>query len=138
MSSKLDRFHLLAALLYAVVGLGLGIYMAASQDHGQAVAHAHLLLVGFVMSFVYAVISRLWLSRPSTLLHGLQFGGHHLGTMVLVAGLFMLYGGRLSARVLEPVLASASILVLLALVLMVALVAGAASAPAPTPDAAPR
>lgn len=118
MKSSFDRLHLLAALIYAATGLGLGIYMAATQDHGQAVAHAHLLLVGFLMSFVYAVIGRLWLPQKTGLLRGLQFAGHHLGAIALVCGLLMLYGGRLSAAVLEPVLASASILVLLALVLM--------------------
>lgn len=127
MNPKLDRFHLLAALLYAILGLALGIYMAASHDHSQAVAHAHLLLVGFLLSFVYAVIGRLWLQEPVGMLLGLQFAGHHIGVIGLVGGLLLLYGGGPSRSALEPLLATSSILVLVALVLMSILVFRGAS-----------
>lgn len=127
MTSNIDRFHLLAALSYATLGLGLGIYMAASHDHGQAVAHAHLLLVGFLLSFVYAVIGRLWLRGRPRLLSGLQFAGHHLGVLGLVGGLLLLYGGKASQGALEPVLAAASILLLVCLVLMSVMVVQAGS-----------
>ncbi|TVQ40874.1 MAG: TonB-dependent receptor [Wenzhouxiangella sp.] len=114
----MDRLHLLAALAYAILGIGLGIYMAASHDHGLAVAHAHLLLVGFLLSFLYAVVARLWLQKASRLQQGIQFIVHHLGVVGLVAGLLLLYGGGLGHHVLEPLLASSSILVLISLVLM--------------------
>lgn len=127
MTSKLDRFHLLAALLYGMLGLGLGIYMAASHDHGMAVAHAHLLLVGFLLSFAYAVIGRLWLTNHSAMLRGLQFAGHHIGVVGLISGLVLLYSGGVSRSTLEPLLAASSILLLIALVLMSVVVAQARS-----------
>ena len=122
MTFMLDRLHLFAALIYAVLGLGLGIYMAASHNHSQTVAHAHLLLVGFVLSFIYAVIMRLWLYEPPRILCVLQFVGHHLGTIVLVSGLLLLYGGVLPMDTLEPWLASSSLLVLSALAVMCVMV----------------
>ena len=36
----LDRKYLVWALGYAVVGMGVGIYMAASKNHAEYVAHA--------------------------------------------------------------------------------------------------
>ncbi|NDY94866.1 TonB-dependent receptor [Wenzhouxiangella limi] len=136
MNTRTDRLHLLGALAYATGGLGLGIYMAASHDHSQAVAHAHLMLVGFLLSFAYAVIGRLWLGPRPALLSGLQLAGHHLGVFGLIGGLLLLYGGAAPSDRLEPVLASASILVLASLVLMSAMVvhAGRANRAAPAAE----
>ena len=52
----LDRRFLLCGFAYAIAGMGLGIYMAASHNHALFVAHAHMLLLGFVVSFIYALI----------------------------------------------------------------------------------
>lgn len=57
----LDRRFLLCGFAYAIAGMGLGIYMAASHNHALFVAHAHMLLLGFVVSFIYALIHKLWL-----------------------------------------------------------------------------
>lgn len=122
MNLSVDRAHLTAGLVYAALGMGLGIYMAASHNHVQHVTHAHLLLVGFLLSLVYAVIHRLWLSGPGRLLARLQFCLHHAGTVLLVTGLFLLYGGHAAPQRLEPMLAGSSILVLMALLVMFVMV----------------
>ena len=57
----LDRKYLVFVLVYAILGMSLGIFMAASHNHGQFVTHAHLLLIGFVVSLIYGVIHKLWL-----------------------------------------------------------------------------
>jgi hypothetical protein len=118
LTTSIDRYYLTTGLVYGILGLGLGIYMAATRDHGQLVTHAHLMLVGFLLSIVYALIHRLWLERPGRLMNGLQFGAHHLGTVMMVTGLYLLYGGHVPHDNLEPVLASASIMVLIAMVLI--------------------
>jgi hypothetical protein len=127
MSVNLERSFLALGLAYGALGMSLGIYMAATQDHGQMVTHAHLLLVGFLLSVIYAIIHRLWLNQPGKWLAGVQFIAHHLGVVTMVGGLFMLYGGHLPHESLEPVLASASISVLVALLLMLAMVIGLGS-----------
>ena len=48
----MDRKFVISALCYALLGMVLGIHMAASKDHGQFVTHAHIMLVGFVVSFI--------------------------------------------------------------------------------------
>ena len=60
-----DRTYLIWALSYAAVGMALGIYMGISRNHAQFITHAHIMLVGFVTSLIYAVIHRLWLPAPS-------------------------------------------------------------------------
>lgn len=115
---SIDRQFLVWALAFAAVGMGLGIHMAASQNHGQFPTHAHILLVGFVVSLVYGVIHRLWLDMPTTRVARIQFVLHQLGAVVLSAGLFLMYGGFLPRETVDPVLAVASISVLAAMLMM--------------------
>lgn len=126
-----DRPYLIAGLLYGALGMLLGIYMAASHNHQQLVTHAHLLLAGFLLSVVYAVIHRLWVPAPARTLAGAQFWLHHVGVTAMVGGLFVVYGQYAEATLVEPVLAGSSIAVLLALVLMLVIVVRSAGRPSP-------
>jgi hypothetical protein len=130
MSFSLDRSYLVIGLVYGALGMNLGIHMAATQNHGQLVTHAHLLLVGFLLSVIYALIHRLWLNQPWKWVARAQFAAHHLGVLMMVTGLYLLYGGHHPHETLEPLLASSSIIVLVALLLMLALVVGQRVAPA--------
>jgi hypothetical protein len=109
-------------LSFAAVGLCLGIYMAASQNHGQLVAHAHILLIGFVLSLVYGIIHKLWLHQPNRMLANVQFVVHQAAAVTVSVGLFLLYGGLAPAPVLEPILGVASSGVLLGMLLMLYMV----------------
>jgi len=114
----MDRKYVLSAFGYATIGLLLGIYMAASKDHGQLVTHAHIMLVGFVISFVYGLCHKLWITKSGSRLAFVQFYLHHIATVVLLLGLFLYYGGYISLEKIDPVLAIASIAVLIGLILM--------------------
>ena len=116
----IERF-LYTAFGYAILGMVLGIAMAASQNHSQHVTHAHILLVGFVASFVYAVTYRLWLRGVRGWMPKAQFGAHHAGAALMFVGLFMLYSGRAPIETLQPLLAASSIAVLTGAVLMAVL-----------------
>lgn len=115
----IDRKFLLCAFAYAIVGMGVGIYMAASKNHALFVAHAHILLVGFVVSFIYALVHKLWIAGSGQRLTGIQFYLHQLATLVMTSGLVLLYTGVLPEATLAPVLGLASVGVLLAALLMV-------------------
>ncbi|WP_040670187.1 DUF4084 domain-containing protein [Rhodanobacter fulvus] len=117
-----DRKYLVWALGYAVVGMGVGIYMAASKNHAEYVAHAHILLVGFVVSLVYGLIHRLWLHQPRRAIAQVQFVLHQAATVVLLAGLLLLYGNAAPEAALEPFLGIGAIGVLLAMLLMILMV----------------
>jgi multisubunit Na+/H+ antiporter MnhF subunit len=119
---KFDRKYLILSLCYAAVGMCLGIYMAASQNHSQFVTHAHILLVGFVASFIYAIIHKLWLSGTGKKIAMTQFVVHHLSTIAMFIGLLVVYGAMLPAEKMDPVLGAASIGVLVAALLMLYMV----------------
>ena len=119
---NLDRRFLVWALSFAAVGLTLGIYMAASNNHGELVTHAHILLIGFVLSFVYGIIHRLWLENPGRAIANLQFVLHQAAAITISAGLFLIFGGMVSEAKLAPIMAAASVSVLLGMILMIYMV----------------
>lgn len=125
---ELDRKYLMWALGYLVAGLALGIYMSVSHDHAQGGTHTHMLLVGSVVSFVYAVIHRLWLGGTSPSLAQTQFWLHQAGTVIMLAALFLLLGKLVPGPQAGPVIAIASVAVFVAAVLMLNMVLKAASA----------
>ena len=114
----MDRKFVLTGFGYAIVGIALGIFMAASKNHGQMVTHAHIMLVGFVVSFVYGLCHKLWLNNSTSKLAVAQFYVHQVGTVILVIGLFLLYGKFVTLETIDPVLAVASIIVFVGVVLM--------------------
>jgi hypothetical protein len=84
------------AVVYFLIGIGFGLYMAASENHGQIPVHAHLNLLGWasmgICGIVYEVFPRLkqhWLAPA-------HFWLHSLGLPVSMVGLFMLMRGEMS------------------------------------------
>ncbi|UTA46993.1 TonB-dependent receptor [Simiduia sp. 21SJ11W-1] len=114
----MERKYLLTAFGYGILGLVLGIYMAATKNHGQLVTHAHIMLLGFVVTFVYAVVGKLWPVDSTSLMARIQFYSHQLATPVLILGLFLMYGGLAPAPVVGALLAVSSLVVLLSFILM--------------------
>ena len=114
----MDKKFVLTSLGYAIVGLVLGIFMAASKDHGHLVTHAHIMLVGFVVSFIYGLCHKLWLGNITTVLARSQYYIHQIGTIGIVIGLFLYYGKYVSLETIDPVLALSSIAVLVGMILM--------------------
>jgi len=113
-----DRKFLLWAIAFAIFGLCVGIYMAASKDHSLLVAHAHIMLVGFVVTLIYAIIHKLWLPAPGRRIAWVQHIVHIVSAIVLSAGLLLLYGGVFPEASLEPVLIPSTNGVLLGMLLM--------------------
>lgn len=115
---KMDRKFILTAFGYAILGLALGIFMAASKNHGQHVTHAHFMLIGFLLSFIYGLCHKLWLNNSTSKLATIQFYCHQAGAAAILIGLFLLYGQFVDIEVIDPILAIASIAVFLGVILM--------------------
>ncbi len=80
----MDRKYILSSLVYAVLGMTLGIYMAATKNHGEYVTHAHILLAGFVVSFIYGLCHKLWLNNSTSRLAQAQFYLHQARRRIYV------------------------------------------------------
>ena len=114
----MDRKYILTAFGYAILGLALGIFMAASKNHGQHVTHVHFMLIGFLLSFIYGLCHKLWLNNSASTLALIQFYVHQLGSAVLLLSLFLFYGQFVDLEVIDPVLAVSSITVFVGVILM--------------------
>lgn len=114
---KVEKLHIIIGLVYALAGMVLGMVMAESGDHTQHVTHAHALLVGFVVSAVYAILYRVW-GLAQGLLALIQFALHHIGAIIMVIGLYMLYGAIMPEEQIGPILGIAGALVIASTALM--------------------
>ena len=114
----MDRKFVLTGLGYAILGMALGIFMAASHDHGQLVTHAHIMLIGFVVTFVYGVCHKLWLGDVTSKLALAQFYIHQAGTAGVLIGLFLYYGKFATLDTVDPLLGISSAAVLAGMILM--------------------
>jgi len=117
---KLDGLFLRVAALYALAGLGLGIAMAMSQDHSMTPAHAHINLLGWVTTALYALVYRAWPEAAEGGAAWTHFWLSSLGTLALVIGVCGIYAGYPES--FESVAIAGSILTLLAMLLFTAIV----------------
>lgn len=88
----IDTRFFRAAVIYALLGMAGGIYMAASQDHRLMPAHAHWILLGWVSMFLYGVFYRLFPTVSRTLATW-HWWIANIGVIVMVAGIVMIYSG---------------------------------------------
>jgi hypothetical protein len=119
---NLDKRFLVWGLSFGAVGLALGIYMAATHNHGELVTHAHILLIGFLFSLVYGIIHKLWLQNPNRTVAIVQFVVHQAAAVTISVGLFLVYGNIAPESTLGPILGIASAGVLLGMLLMLYMV----------------
>ncbi|WP_141703526.1 hypothetical protein [Methylobrevis pamukkalensis] len=99
------------AIAMLVVGMGAGIGMSVMGDHTIYSAHAHLNLLGFVVTAVYGTYFGLNPARAEGLLPKAVWAFHTLGTAVMFPALSLLLLGHGAA---EPVVALSSIAVFVA------------------------
>ena len=97
-----------AAVVYFIMGVGLGIYMGASGDHLLVPVHAHFNLLGWVS---LALVGLIYLHFPVAGSHRLakvQFWLHNAGLLV---AMFLLIGLLRGNTGLEPILGVASVVI---------------------------
>ena len=132
----LARWHLLFGLTFAGLGMVLGIYMAISQNHSEMPAHAHIMLLGFVVSTIYALVYQLWLKATGVRLALVQTALHEIGATVLSVGLVLMFGGFATEDSMGPLLGIGAFLALGGVLVMIWQVARIGQE-AHAPDASP-
>lgn len=97
-----------AAVLYFMMGVGLGIYMGASGDHVLIPVHAHFNLLGWVSLALIGLIYRQFPVAGSNRLATVQFWLHNTG---LVVAMLLLAGILLGHTGLDPLIGLASVVI---------------------------
>ena len=93
------------AVIYSILGLSLGLSMAISHDHGQVATHAHIMVLGWLMSAVFAFFYHLVPAARNSKLATVHFWLAAVSSAGMLAGLFILFAGNPS---IEPVLGISS------------------------------
>lgn len=114
MSSGPGVIWIKAAVVYFVIGAGLGIYMGASGDHVFIPVHAHFNLLGWVSLAVIGLIYRQFPVAGSSRLATVQFSLHNAG---LFAAMLLLAGLLRGHAALDPLIGVASIVIGVSVVL---------------------
>jgi len=116
MGNNLANWYFRIAMVWILVGVTLGIGMAATHDHSLFPAHAHINLLGWVSMGIFAFFYRLWPHAAATKLAKIQFWTYVPAHVVQMIALVILLRGNAG---IEPVLAIASIVVGAAFVMFV-------------------
>jgi hypothetical protein len=104
------------AVIYALAGMALGIYMGLSQDHAQMPVHAHAMVAGWLMSSVFAFFYHLFPKAGGGTLARVHFWLTAVSGVGLLVSLFFLVLGNTG---LDPVVGIWSLLFYAAMLLFV-------------------
>lgn len=96
----------MTAIAYGILGLGLGLSMAITNDHGQMPTHAHIMVVGWLSFSVFGFFYHLFADSVSQLAAAIHFWLAQISLVGLIAGLLLVYSGRPDA---EPIAAISAI-----------------------------
>ena len=124
-----------AAVLFGLLGMGLGIAMAIARDHAAMPAHAHLNLLGWVSLFLFGLYYRLHPALERDRRAHVQVWSWLVGTVVMAIGVGLVHTGTTSA---EPLAAGGSFIVFASMLLFAWLLfqterAGVSARPAAAP-----
>lgn len=100
------RLFFILAIVYAVLGMMVGLHMAMSHDHAQMPTHAHIMVAGWVMSAIFAYFYHLFPEIGKTTLAKAHFWLQAVSGLVLVGSLYVLLSGN---EGVEPITGMASI-----------------------------
>jgi hypothetical protein len=77
------------AVLYLVIGIGVGLFMSSTLQLNWASAHAHVNLVGFVVTAIFGVIYRVYPGAGNNALGKLHFWLHNIGVPIFLVSTFL-------------------------------------------------
>ena len=83
------------AVLFAIAGMALGIYMGISNDHALAPAHAHNNLIGWVTMALYGFYYRAVPAAATSRLALLHFWVALAGSLTIGLGIALTLQGQL-------------------------------------------
>ena len=92
MQGSAFRFYA-TAIVFVIIGMGWGIYMAASGDHLHAPAHAHLNLLGWVTMALFGIYYHLVPAAGASRLALIHYGVATLGVLLIAPGIVMAVEG---------------------------------------------
>ena len=119
---RYDFWFILIAIVFLLMGEGLGIWMAMHADFALAPMHAHVNLIGWATLALYGLIHHNFPALAKSPVAKMQFAVAVLAVPVMAAGLFfMLTGDADIAGPAENLAISGALLVVLGTLMFLAM-----------------
>jgi hypothetical protein len=95
--NTLARICWISSPTYLLVGMVFGVWMAASQDHSLAPAHAHLNLIGGVLMAIFGGFYTLFPAAAQSAVAKVQIALTHLAIWFMFPGIILALQGKTEA-----------------------------------------
>jgi hypothetical protein len=113
---NVSRNFLLLGSAFIIVGIAMGMYMGGSGDHSLAVSHAHINLLGFALSTIFALTYKAYPAMTNGRLASLHFWLHLVGAIMVNVLVFLLLSQRITEAGMVPIAPISEFLVFLGVI----------------------
>jgi drug/metabolite transporter (DMT)-like permease len=104
---RIAHLYFKTAIIFLIIGIGMGLKMAITEDHSVIGAHAHANLLGWVTMSIFGGYHALNPRKAERKLSMIQYYIYTLGVAIMVPALYMMLSGNMA---MEPVVGVASII----------------------------
>jgi hypothetical protein len=111
---RIAQLYFKTAVLFLIVGIGMGLNMAISQDHSVIGAHAHCNLLGWVTMAIFGGYHALNPRKAERRLAMIQYCVYTAGVVLMVPSLYLMLLGNAA---MEPIVAISSIITFIGVLL---------------------
>ncbi|KQV32118.1 hypothetical protein ASC97_00515 [Rhizobium sp. Root1203] len=111
---RIAQLYFKTAILFLIVGIGMGLNMAISQDHSVIGAHAHCNLLGWVTMAIFGGYHALNPRKAERRLAMIQYYVYTAGVVLMVPSLYLMLLGNAA---MEPIVAISSIITFIGVLL---------------------
>ncbi len=119
---RIDKNYIMIGLVWVLVGMVFGIWLGASNHMNFANSHAHINLLGFVVSSLFGIFYWAYPNMAKSKLAMWQFIIYEVGVAILVIGKVMIDNNGVS----NPFLVAGSLITIIGTAMMLYLFASAA------------
>ena len=111
---RIAQLYFKTAILFLIVGIGMGLKMAISQDHSVIGAHAHCNLLGWVTMAIFGGYHALNPRKAERRLAMIQYYVYTAGVGQMVPSRYQMLRGNAAT---QPIVAIASIITFIGVLL---------------------
>jgi hypothetical protein len=108
---------MLLASAFLIIGIAMGMYMGGSGDHSLALSHAHINLLGFALSAIFALTYKAYPQMANGRLARIHFWLHLLGAILVNLLVFLLLAQIITEAAMVPMAPISELLVLIGVII---------------------
>ena len=105
---RVSELFFKTATVFLILGIGAGLQMAISGDHGAFPAHAHINLLGWVTSAIFGGYYALNPAKAERRIAMVHYGVYTLGLAIMMPALYLMLQGN---PAIEPIVGVGSLIV---------------------------